>query len=194
MKLAVISWLMNRRPLASILKYLIREHEVDYLLLLGNTLSPTLIRDVASTGVRVLGVSGNLDDPSVISAFKELNGFIEGKIATVNDVKVFGVGANVRLALDRLEDVDRVDILATFYSGYTYKCGSCMGSSLVDRIIDKLKPKLIITSICDKPCMKDNIVCPGYGYNGYLVLIKHFFNNYVVEHINLYNYLFKTYP
>ena len=181
---------MGRENIASLLRLYLVENSIDYLFLLGNTLSPNIILDLANLpGLRLIGVTGNYDNASIATTLKKLGGLVEARVYDTGFAKVYGVGCNVRQAVENAKQVDQrpIDVLASFYPGYKYICGGNYGVESIDYIIDNIRPRLIVYGKCRRPCIMDNIVCLGPGYKGYTMIA--FFDREVnVEMINLYDY------
>ncbi len=125
---------------------------IDTIVFLGNTCSLDIIEDAVNAGFRVFGVKGNLDDYSIIKAFKKNGGFVEGRITSINGLKTAFLGEQVLNDYERIKREaglhESVDVLATLYPPVHYRewCGNkkCPGSIVVDELIELLKPQIIV--------------------------------------------------
>ena len=184
-RIVFIGELRGRRTVVSLLKLFVVENSVKYLFLLGNTIAPSTIHDLLSVeGLIVKGVTGNYDDASIATTLKKIDGLIEAKFVDTGFFTVYGIGYNVRQAVDQATGRDeKVDMIISFFPGNKYSCTN-PGLELVDKVVEHLKPRLILYGRCEKPCIKDNIVCPGPGYKGYLAHVDT--TDYKPRLINLY--------
>ncbi len=125
---------------------------VDTVVFLGNTCSLDIIEDSINTGFKVYGVKGNLDDYSVIKALKKHDGFVEGRITSINSLKTAFLGEQVLNDYERIKKEaslhESIDVLLTLYPPVHYHewCNSrnCPGSIVVDELIELLKPQIIV--------------------------------------------------
>lgn len=189
-KIVFISQLMGREYIASLLRLYLIEKHVDILFLLGNILSPKIVSELARIqGLYLLGLPGNYDDVSITILLRRINGFVEARKHSVGVISFYGIGCNVRQAVINImrETINNVDVLASFYPGYKYVCGENKGLEIIDEIIERLKPRLIVYGKCSNPCILDNIICLPPGYKGYVVFISLDKDSFEASIINLYN-------
>ncbi len=125
----------------------------DTIILLGNTCSLEIIENIIEAGMNPLGVKGNLDDYSIVKAFKKHGGFIEGKYAFVNGIRIAALGEQVLNDYEKIKkDVEdsggRVDVLLSFYPPVRLHnwCGktNCPGSIYIDELYRELEPKHVV--------------------------------------------------
>lgn len=182
MKILAISEIRGRENLAPYIAYLAGKEKVDAILFVGNIVSPIIIDEVSrKIDKRILGVAGNLDDPSITRMLKLINGFIEGKIVEINGLRIGGIGVNLGSSFSRLlRENKRLDILVSFYPGRM--AGVDIGLSIIDSLIENLKPKLVIFGKGRKNCLaKNNYVFLGEGYSGFYSLINIKKENYSIQ-------------
>lgn len=185
----VITDLRGNRSVATLVKTFSSLLKVNYVILLANTVSPTIVGDIAKSGSRIVGVAGNLDDPSVIDAFKKHGIFVESRILNLNGLRTFFTGLAFNESLRNISKVEQVDIFITYYPGFKHSC-CCNGYvKAVDSIIDSLKPRLVVTGKCMNPCYNGYVASPGQGYLGYSLIID-YSNNYWLKFVNLWDTLY----
>ncbi len=146
-RIIAASNILGSRIKAAILKSLCCENR-SLILLLGNTCSPAIIRQLYEIcGGLLYGVTGSLDDVSVVSTLKNLGGYIGGKIIFVDNLSIAGLGLQVNNDLKNLLGLPhKPDIVVTYLPPrslckeiHGYKCGL----ETVDEAISKLNPQAI---------------------------------------------------
>lgn len=169
----VISELRGRDYIASLLRFYAVCSRAKYVVLLGNTVSPIIVRELAhSGGYRVLGLPGNLDDVSVVSALKEVGGLLEGRVLELGGYACGGIGVLVEQSIERIKNVDKLDILFTFYPGRDNSCEAGSGFKAIDDLVKRVNPSIVVVGKCRDPCIRGRVVCPGNGFRGYVALLK----------------------
>ncbi|ADI31484.1 metallophosphoesterase family protein [Staphylothermus hellenicus] len=172
-KILAISNINGREDLIPYIVYLASTEKIDIVLFCGNIVSPLIIEEISKRiKGRVLGVAGNLDDPSVIKMLKSINGFIDGRIVEVYGLNIGGVGFNPELSVNRLlrENKD-LDILVSFYP--SIKASINNGVGMIDRLIKTLHPQIVVFGRGYRKCLvNDKYVFPGEGHKGFYALIK----------------------
>lgn len=160
------------------------------LILLGDTVSPSIIQWlIEQCSIRVYGVLGRYDNPAVASILRKNNGLIECKLLEINGLQVYGYGYTGCTPI--LKDTFHVDVLVTNSCGARYTC--CMKKSdIIDRLIDSLKPRLVVTGSCRYPCRSEIVFSPGSLREGYLGVINTADNELKVYVENI-DYLIKRY-
>lgn len=171
MKIAIVSHLMGRMVVSSLLKIFIVRNNVDALFILGDVVSPTIVRDLSMiNGLRVYGFNGLYDDTSVIKVLKEIEGFIDSHILKIDGLLVGAVSFSIDSFIKKTWGMN-IDLLLTYYPGYQYTCGDS-GLTIVDELYELLKPSLMIYGRCRDRCCRENICCPGDGSRGDVLLIE----------------------
>lgn len=182
----VLTDLRGNRSVASLAKIFSIELRVDYVVLLGNTVSPSIIKDLASSGLRIIGISGYLDDASVIDALKKHGVYGDSKILDLDGLTVFLLGLAFEESLVRAKDRYKDSILLTYYPGFKHRC-CCNGYvESVDELVFAMNPRIVVTGRCPYPCFNGYTVSPGYGYLGYTLLIE-YTSNIDLKFINLWD-------
>lgn len=176
-RIIAVSNIFGSRIKAAILKSLCCENK-SLILLLGNTCSPVIIRQVHGMCDGLLyGVTGSLDDVSVVTTLKNLGAYIGGKIIIVDNLSIAGLGLQVRNDLKNLLGLShRPDILVTYFPPRSL-CketqGHICGLETVDEAISKLNPQVVFWGWygpvacyreCDYyKCIKGNIIEAEYS-------------------------------
>lgn len=169
----VLTDLRGNRSVTSLIKVFSLELKIDYIVLLGNTISPSIIEDLAKSGLKIIGISGNLDDVSVIDTLKKHGVYAESKILDLEGLKVFLLGLAFEESLMRAINTYQNLVLLTYYPGFKYRC-CCNGFvETVDKLAVVLNPKIVVTGKCTYPCYNGYSASPGYGYLGYTLLIDY---------------------
>lgn len=183
MKLLTLYGLQGSKTLTRLTCYLTKRNNIDVVVLLGDIVSPSIIEWLSKIcGVRVFGVDGKLDEYSVITTLKSINGFISGKAVDLGGIIIGGLGISFQgLNFGYRE----IDILVTYMQGRRYNCGG-RGVDTVDHFIDYYKPLVVIMGNSLMPCISkdENIYSPGsarFGHAGILVYDR---NEPVFENVN----------
>jgi len=171
LKIALVSHLMGRMVVSSLLKIFVVRDNVDALFILGDVVSPTIVRDLSMiNGLRVYGFNGLYDDTSVIKILKETGGFIDSHILNLDGLLVGAVSFSINSFIKKTRGMN-IDLLLTYYPGYQYTCDAS-GLTIIDELYEMLKPSLMIYGRCRDKCCRDNICCPGDGSRGDVLLIE----------------------
>jgi len=180
-RLLLVSDLMGFKHYTGLICYLYEKLHADSTILLGNTISPSIVRQlVENCNMRVYGVLGRYDNASLASILIEVNGLLECKSIMVKDVSIYGYG----LSGCEPRRVEKIDILVSSIPGRKYTCCTKC-SDMVDRIIEYLKPRLIITGGCSRSCQSGNTLSPGRASNGFIGLLNYENGEYVFNEIDL---------
>lgn len=146
-RIIAVSNIFGSRIKAAILKSMCCENK-SLVLLLGNTCSPVIIRQIHGLCEGLLyGVTGGLDDVSVVSALKSLGAYICGKIVYVDNISIAGLGLQIGSDLEKLLSISgRTDVLVTYLPPRSL-CreihGHICGLETVDKAISKLNPRVL---------------------------------------------------
>ncbi len=165
---------------------LIYKKKIDLVLLCGNTLSLQIINTLYENKVPFKGITGNLDDHSIIKLLKDTNSYLDGRVVEYKGYIIAGVGVQIGNNIERIKSTDpkRLDLLVTFYPPlkHTLKLlGLSIGSDLVDQLINEIHITLIL--VC-KPIGR-------YGVHGNIVYLRPLYKGYYAI-INLYNDIFNV--
>lgn len=163
----VVYGVLGSRPLERFLCFLAKYLKVDAVVLLGDIVSPLIVRRlVHECGVRTLGVLGVLDNPSVSQALRSVNGLLDCHRVNVKGVDIFGVGISACSG----RDYGKVDVLASSRPGVkTTCCDRC--SDIVDELVDILSPRIVLVGGCTHPCIRGNVASPGSLKIGFFGLL-----------------------
>lgn len=178
MKIIVVAGLMGREHIASKLIYEYHRLNADYILLLGNIVSPTIIDKLVYSGARILGINGNLDDHSVIKWLKKHDAYISGKIHVFDEFVLAGIGVQVYNDTETVTrqlsmvNPDKPIVIASFYPPTVYpgKDSILRGSAFLNEIFGVIGTKYVIVGVYDEePFISGGFFYPGravYGYYG----------------------------
>jgi hypothetical protein len=196
-RIMFISNIRGREELIPYIIHSIIKKHVDLLVFTGNTVSPIIIYNLAKYFPdRIYGITGNLDEPALIKALKDVNGFIEGKIVSFKNIVLASIGSIIDTSMNNLLKYNGVvDILITFYPSRRYIIGDSGYLDVVDYLIDHLRPRIVIIGNGFHKCfiINNSVVYTGYGFKGYYVIvgIDKDINNYFIECGNLYDDLWR---
>ena len=162
--------LHGSKPLSRLLCFISRYYKVNALILLGSTISPTLIKWFFEIcNIPVLGILDQYDNISIAHVLSEYNALIECKIKTINGVNIYGVGLSGCNRIDTY--TNRIDILATSIPGLKYTC--CReGSDTIDTLIEHYNPLIVLTGYCSEPCIEEKLFSPGHARRGFIGIIE----------------------
>lgn len=174
LRLIAVHDLRGSRSLSRLLCIASRVLNANTILLLGDTVSPGIIKWlVEECGIRVLGVLGRLDDASIAQSLKNYNGLLESRVVELEGYRVMGLGV-IPMYPGRV----KVDVLATYKPGVEY-CS--VYSDTVRRIIQEVKPLLVVAGSCVTPRVLENTVFPGSAWRGSYAFIEIYNHTYKVE-------------
>lgn len=178
-KFLAVYELLGSKIVERLLCFLSRFIKASAIILLGNTVSPSVVYRLSEKcGVRVLGVLGELDNPSVAQALKVVNGLLNCRVTTIDGLRLFGYGTGT-CNINAISSCS-VDILATSKPGVNY--GYCKpGNDLVDYLYDLLKPRMVLAGGCRQPYIQGNIFSPGSVRLGYIGVLKVSLDSYKYE-------------
>lgn len=143
---------------------------IDTLLLLGDTVSPSIIKWLTETcGIKVYGVLGRYDNPALSRLLRSYNSLIECKLVDIDGLSVYGYGYT--RCEPRSHNYNGIDILATSICGVRYTCCSKQ-SDLVDEIASTIRARIVLTGGCIEPCHRDSIYSPGSAIHGFIGLVR----------------------
>ncbi len=174
LKLAVASWLYGDKTVGRLLCHYLKERNLRILVLAGNTVSPSLVEWLAEKcGLRILGVTGNLDDSSVASALASKGFFLEAGSFQIENMRLTGMGlmAGSKEYSDGLSGV--ATIAVSFLNGRLHRCCSGLSSGIVDEFAEKVGADLVITGSCPTPCVNGETVSPGFAYLGWVAVVEY---------------------
>jgi len=189
LRVVFASQLWNAKHAVALLKLYLAETKTQYLVLLGDVISPNTVFELSrEPGLKVMGVTGLYDDFSVATTLKDLGGLIEARVAEAGSLKLFGVGLNVKQALMKARELGEsaVDILASYYPGYKHTCSE-RGLETVDEIAEVLKPKLVVYGKCRESCVSSGIACSSALARGYIAVLEAS-NSLDIAIVNLYKH------
>lgn len=168
LKLLLAYGLRGSKPLSRLLCHALKYHGVDALILLGDTASPTIVKWLYETcSAKVLGLLGRYDDVATVTALSNINGLIECRSLNVKGVLIYGIGLSGCVNIAE----EKVDIVVSSLPGFKYGC--CNPKvDVVDHVIELLKPRLVITGSCRKPCKAGDVFSPGSIALGYIGLLE----------------------
>ncbi|MEM1662253.1 MAG: hypothetical protein QXP72_00770 [Desulfurococcaceae archaeon] len=192
-RLLVLTDLRGNRTVASLIKIFSISLKVNYIVLLANTISPTIIADLAKSNLKIIGLAGNLDDPSTIDAFKKHGLFVESRFMDLDGLKAFFTSLAFNESLKKINTSDKAEVLLTYYPGLKYCCCRNGYVETIDYLVDILKPRIVITGKCIEPCYNGYVASPGAAYRGYSLLINNT-ENIWLKFINLYELLYSKLP
>ncbi|MFZ8782546.1 MAG: phosphoesterase [Desulfurococcaceae archaeon] len=170
LRLITVHDLQGSKSLVRILCFLARFLGADAVVLLGNTVSPTIIEWLSSScRVRVMGILGSYDNASVAVALNRIGGLAECRLIKHGELRLLGIG------LSSCPDayIEKVDIVVSSLPGLEYTCCRAC-SDILDSAIKRLKPRLVVTGTCKKPCFnpEKSVFSPGSLRLGFLGLVE----------------------
>jgi len=174
LRVVFASQLWNAKHAVALLKLYLAEIKAQYLVLLGDIISPNTVLELSrEPRLKVMGVTGLYDDVSVATALKDVGGLIEARVVEAGSLKLFGVGLNVKQALMKARELggSAVDVLASYYPGYKHTCSE-RGLETVDEIAELLKPKLVVYGKCREPCTSSGVICTSTLTRGYVAVLE----------------------
>jgi len=170
LKLLLVYGLKSSRTISRLLCLASRLLDVDALLLLGDTVSPSIVEWLTMVcGVRVLGLLGRLDDAAIPQYLRRINGLLDGRVLELKGYRLLGIGVTPVFPKD-LAIGKGVDIVATYRPSSRECCG--IHSDIVAGIVDTLKPRLVVAGSCSEPCVLDALISPGDVWRGYIGYIE----------------------
>jgi len=166
-RLLLISDLMGLKHYVGVICYVYKRYHSDAIVLLGNTVSPSIVRYfVEQCETRVYGVLGRYDNASLASVLSEVGGLLDCKSVDAYDVSIYGYGLSGCIP----RGVQKADILVTSIPGRRHTC--CIaGTDIVDRIAEVVSARVIITGGCVKPCQHGTTISPGSARHGFAGLL-----------------------
>jgi len=170
LRLIVVHGLHGSKSSTRILCFLAKLLKASGVVLLGNTVSPTIVEWLnSSCDVKVFGVLGECDSTAVAVALSRIGGFIECKCVDYSGVCFLGVGLS---GCQRIPE-ESVDIVFSSLPGFEYTCCEAC-SDRVDNVVKSTKPKLVVTGACREPCfdVKKHVFSPGSMRLGFLGLVE----------------------
>lgn len=148
--------------------YALKYHGSSALILLGDIVSPTIVKWLHETcSIKVLGVLGRHDNAATVTALSDVNGLIECRSLNVKGALIYGIGLSGCVNVTE----GRADIVVSGLPGFKYGCCNPQIDT-VDYVIELLRPRLVITGFCRKPCRADNVFSPGSIALGYVGLLE----------------------
>jgi len=168
-RLAVVHDLMGCKSLVRILYFIAKYIGVNGIVLLGNTVSPTIVDWLSSNrGLRVLGVLGECDSIALAVSLSKCSGLLECKYTEYENLSLLGLG------LSGCHDLPErnVDVVFASQPGFQYTCCHS-GSDWVDYVVKRVKPKLIVTGGCKRPCFNPStrVFSPGSVRLGFIGIV-----------------------
>ena len=180
MKIIVVAGLMGREHIASMLIYEYHKLNADYILLLGNIVSPTIIDKFVYSGARILGINGNLDDHSVIKWLKKHDAYLSGKIRVFDEFVLAGIGVQVYNDVEAVArqlsmvNSDKPIVIASFYPP-TLRPGKdsiLRGSAFLNEVFGFIDADFVIVGVYDEePFIRRGFFYPGWAVYGYYGII-----------------------
>ncbi len=175
-KILLVSNIMGRKHLAYRLLPVIYGEDIDLVILAGNTGLPEIIDLLADENIHLLGITGNLDDYSIIKSLKKYDAYLDGKSVEYKGYVVAGIGVQVyNNSMRLIETGDRIDILVTFYPplGRSIHDEFIHGSDYVDVVLDKFMPNIVIVGEAHRsPALRGNILYLGDMSHGYYTVLE----------------------
>lgn len=164
----LVAWdLRGSRTLSRLLCFLYYKLEADAIALLGDIASPTLIDWLSEAcGTALLGITGALDNASVVKSLKDRGGLIDGRVVELRGVKLAGLGiaSNISYFLER---PGSVVALLSYLKGREWGCGSLPGLKGVDLVASALGARLVAFAK-GGPCKNRRSLSPGSARLGYI--------------------------
>lgn len=170
MKITVVHDLWGSKSSARVICFIAKFLGADFLVLLGNTISPVIIEWlISSCNLHVLGVMSRYDSAAVAVALSRRNSLLECKSIEYRGIRLLGIGVS---GCQQVE-LKRADIVFSSLPGLHYTCCH-QRSDRVDIVIESVKPKLVVTGDCNKPCFNPNtsVFSPGSIKLGFLGLLE----------------------
>jgi len=190
-RLLVAHGIMGSKPLSRLLCYASKYFNVEAVILLGNTISPSVVRWLSHTcGLKVFGVLGRHDSAATASALSSINGLIDCKMVTFKGVTLYGLGLS---GCTGPLPAGHVDVVVSSLPGLKYGCCKPR-SDVVDHYVDALRPRLVVTGLCNKPCSAGSVFSPGSLALGYIGLLDLTEDGHVVRAVNVHTYCQLTSP
>ncbi len=169
-KIIVVYDLWGSKSSARVLCFIAKSLRADVLVLLGNTISPVIIEWlISSCNLHVLGVLSKYDSAAVAVALSRRNSLLECKSVEYSGIRLLGIGVSGC----QQAELERADIVFSSLPGLRYTC--CYPrSDRIDAVIESVKPKLVVTGECEKPCFTPNtcVFSPGSVKLGFLGLLE----------------------
>ncbi len=182
MRIIVVAGLMGREYIASRLIYEYYRLDADYILLLGNIVSPIIIDKFIYSGVRILGINGNLDDHSVIKWLKKHDAYLSGKIRLLDDFVLAGIGAQVYNNIEAItrqlsmENKHKPIIIASFYPPTISrsKLDTLRGSAFLNRLCEVIGTDyyMVVGTYNKEPVIHNSFFYPGWAVYGFYGIIN----------------------
>ncbi|MEM4718198.1 MAG: hypothetical protein QXE81_05510 [Desulfurococcaceae archaeon] len=168
-KLMFAHGLLGSKHLARMICISAKITRSDTLILLGDTVSPSILKWlVQHCGLRVLGVLGRYDNAALASELRRINGLIECKTVKIGEIVLYGYGFPG--CHPQITEHIKVDILVSSLPGLKYTCcNKC--SDIVDLLIDRLSARLTVIGGCEYPCIDERTFSPGSVQRDYIGLI-----------------------
>jgi len=183
-RIALTSGFMGRKYLVGLTCYTCRVLGVEAIILLGDVVSPSIIQRLLQCGMRVYGVLGRYDDASVASTLSSMDSLIDCKLVKIGDLNVYGYGLSG--CKHRFTEGGVVDLLVSSLPGRIYTCCNEVRGP-IDPLVELLKPRLVATGGCSKPCRKHQLLSPGGVEHGYIGVVESEGNKLDVILLNMYS-------
>ncbi|MEM4481594.1 MAG: hypothetical protein QXK88_01095 [Desulfurococcaceae archaeon] len=156
------------KPISRVLCYASKRYGVDAILLLGETISPNVVKWLyEGCRAKVLGVLGRCDGAAVAQALKEVGGLVECKQISVSGVDIYGFGLSGCQPTTSL----KAHLFISNMPGLNYTC-QMPGSDVVDAIVEQISPIAVIAGRSNTPCRRGIVFSPGSARRGYFGLLK----------------------
>ncbi|MEM1643792.1 MAG: metallophosphoesterase family protein [Desulfurococcaceae archaeon] len=128
--------------------------EADLILLAGDVECIEPLEALVKSGVKIYGVTGNMDEVFVYRTMKSAGIAIDGEVVDFKNITIAGIGAmSLRTNLESVEKKisgggKRLDILLSHHplkgvNDFTYK-GLHAGLKILRDFVDKYSPRLVI--------------------------------------------------
>jgi hypothetical protein len=185
-KLIAIYGLLGRKHTTGLLCYLAKWLSAKHVLILGDVGSPSVIERLISCELRVYGVLGRYDDPSVATTLSRNGGLLECRRVVLDEAILYGYGMSGCITqLQFKGDIGNV-VLVSSMVGYRYNC-CCRGiKGPLDIIVELIKPNYIVTGGCIEPCFDNKVYSPGSLIKGYVGVIELDHGIFSAKSLNIY--------
>ncbi|RLG84487.1 MAG: hypothetical protein DRO40_01125 [Thermoprotei archaeon] len=163
------------------------KNNCDLILIAGDIECTDPLEEFIATGIRVFGVTGNLDDPYIYRFMKERNIAIDGNVTYYSSVRIIGLGglslkSNIERVKKTLEQdkEEKKTIVLSHYPAYGFNdvvySGYHAGLHELKEFIEEYKPVLFIHGHIHEArgvakYHNTVIVNPGPAMHGYYAII-----------------------
>lgn len=168
MKLLLAWDIRGSRAFSRLLCFLFHKLEADAIVLMGDIASPTLIQWLSEAcGAQLLGITGALDNASVIKSLGDKGILMDGRVVEFRGVRLAGLGIASGAGRFQGPRAGGALILFSYLRGREWGCGGSPGIKSVDVIASALGARLLAFSK-GGPCGDSRSFSPGSARLGYM--------------------------